>query len=317
MNTFIRVHTRMFLLSLAAAAALLALTAATASAVNVHLRVEAPDETLFNGWVNTGPRTVQTVGGNCTGAVSDVAVTGATTVTALTDWLASAAAPVPEFMTAYGGTYVCRIGAYAENYPNGSWLLKINNLDSPPPAGYVTAGDGLNENDDVLVYFSANDPNASLDLRLPEAARPGESVTGYVDAWTNFSGDVRSAAKNAVVFGGGASAATDAEGKFTIAFAAAGRYLVSATKAGAVRGSAWIAIAENAVQQPVPEPAKTFKRRHNRFQICNKRYKTGSRRHRRCIRKVRAMQVAECRRADRRDTAFCAKVRARVKKYGS
>lgn len=308
MSTFIRVLPRRLAAILAVTASILVASLAPATgalATNVNLRVETPNETFFNGVVDTGPRSVTTLSGNCDGAASSVPVSKPTAVTALADWIDAGGASAPAFATGYGGTYVCRVGQYAEAYPDGSWLLKINNQDSPPPAGFVTAGDQLHEGDSVLVYYSAGNPSGTLDLKIPASAKPNETVAGSVDSWTNFSGDVRTAAPGVTVAGGEASATTGADGKFSISFPASGRFLVTATKSGAVRGSAWITVDPAAVQPPPPPVAV------NRFKKCNATHRKGGRNHRRCVRSVRAKQRAECVKPSAERMAVCMKLLAR------
>lgn len=307
MSTTNRVLSRQIAAVLAIAsvmlAALFALTA-VAHATSVKLRVETPNETFFNGVVDTGPRSVDTLSGNCDGSASSVPISKPTTITALADWVTGAAASAPLFATGYGGSYVCRLGQYAEDFPNGSWLLKINNLDSPPPVGFVTAGDQLAEGDSVLVYYSAGNPGSTLDLRLPVSAKPGEVVAGTVNSWTNFSGDVNTFAAGVTISGGGATATSGADGTFSVTFPSSGHFLVTAAIPGSVRGSAWITIDPLAVQQPPPVPI-------NRFKKCNSRYRKGSTNHRRCVRGVRAKQRAECVNPRAERVNLCKKLAAR------
>lgn len=309
MYTVTRVFTRFTLAALCALAFALA-AAASASAISVDLRIEAPGLTIFNGPVETGPRDVPTLGGNCDGAASTVSIDKPTAATAVADAMSSSGGlGLAAYATGYAGTYVCRIGDLAEAYPNGSWLLKINNLDSPPPNGYVTAGDEVHQGDKLLVYYSAGNPTASLDLRLPATAKPGEPVNGVVDSWTNFSGDVVSpaAGANVAVLGGDVSATTAADGSFSLTFAQSGRQLVVATKDGAVRGSAWITVDPTAAPAPAIVPVKV-----NRFARCGKLYGKGSPKHRRCIKVARAKQRAECRKRANRGKSHCRKLARRA-----
>ena len=284
MNTFKRGFGRLAA-SVLLTLALAAVGAASAGATTVNLRVEAPNETLFNGSVNTGARSVDDLSPNCAGTtISSNAVSKPTTVTAVADWIAGLGFAAPVYSTAYGAGFICQIGAYQKT-ETSYWLLKINNQDSPPPAGYVTASDQLFEGDSVLVYYSDGSLTGSLDLKIPAAAKPGDLVSGVVNSWSNFSGDVKSAAAGVTVSGGGATTTTANDGSFSLSIAQPGSYLVSATNAGAVRGSAWITIDPQAA---TPAPIVKI----NRFVKCNATYSRHSRLHRRCVRIVRAKQAA-------------------------
>lgn len=316
MHTVNRVSTRLLLLALTAMAALAVsvLAADVARATTVHLRVETPTETLFNGSVNTGPRTVaaeDVPGSNANFCDSDGAAD------------ANATSPSPNTAVAdsglsYGtsglrysfGTAMCRIGAYGTTATE-SWTVKINNkMDGYSVSGDTTVVDG----DKVLWYFGPWSISSSLDLVLPAKVGVGQQVTGRVDAYDNGT-DLQSPAAGAQVTGGGASATAGADGLFSISFATPGRYLVSATKADAVRASAWVEVEPAAVELPPigAQPGVSA----NRFRACAARYGKDSPLHRRCVRIVRAKQLRECRKQAAPKSKLCLKVLARAKRRAS
>ncbi|MBK5230866.1 MAG: hypothetical protein JJE27_06820, partial [Thermoleophilia bacterium] len=135
----------------------------------------------------------------------------------------------------------------------------------------------------------------------------GQAITGRVDQFDSGD-DTQTPGGGAAVGGGGATATSGADGLFTISFATPGHYLISATKSGVVRGSAWIDVSAAPAALPAIAPVRV-----NRFAKCAARYGKGSPKHRRCIRIVRGKQRAECRGADARVTAHCQKVLARFK----
>ncbi|HEV7867959.1 MAG TPA: hypothetical protein VGO90_09775 [Chthoniobacteraceae bacterium] len=188
----------------------------------------------------------------------------------------------------YGfGISICRVGAFTTTATDG-WFWKINNRNSTLPQGYASGDSELVNGDEAVLYFdvAADNNTATLDLKLPASSQPNVPVHGVVDRWAN-SDDAKSDASGVVVSGGGATATSDANGQVTLSFPQAGRFLLSATKAGSVRGSEWITIDEAAAVAPSPIV------RINRFVKCNGKYRKGTRKHRRCIRIVRAKQAAE------------------------
>jgi hypothetical protein len=260
--------------------------AGSAGATSVKLRIETPSSTLFNGTVDTGPMTVDAASGNCGSKAAPASIGNPTALTAVYSWAASLGASAPALSAGYGGTYLCGIGSFVEAYPNGSWLLKLNNLDSPPPNGYVTFGDTLKAGDSVLAYYGDNSVTSSLDISLPANANPGVPVTGIVSQYANFAGDAKSGASGAAVSGGGASATAGSDGSFSITFPSAGTYLVTATKSGAVRGSRWITVDPSAPVIPVKtDKQKRAEARRN----CLRTYKwhrTSSPRYKKCAKKA-------------------------------
>lgn len=263
-----------------------ALTASAAFAVNVKLRIEGGTTTHFNGSVNTGPRSVP---GGPPSAVCPATATAnnfatANMLTAVADAVGDS--NMTTSGTEYGwGVMLCSVfGEHALD--TGGWLLKINNLGSPPPNGYVTATDELKEGDSVVVYRSDTYEqfDGSLDLKLPSHAQPGQPVTAIVDQWAN-AGDARSDAAGVKVSGGGATGTTGLDGRVTLTFPSSGEFLVTAEKSKKVRGSARITIDPST-------PAPPARKKVNRFVKCNKTYRKRTKKHRRCIRIVRAKQAA-------------------------
>lgn len=236
-----------------AAIAMLALSAGVASAVTVHLRVEGQTTTYFSGDVNTSARSVP---GNpntsfCPSDENPAVFATPNTITAAADALGDAA--IGTTGTHYNwGTMLCRVQAEAPTDKSGGWLVRINQQDSTSPNTYVTATDPLSNNDSVVLFFSPayGFYTSSLELRLPATAKPGEAVTGYVDSFDTGT-DVKSAGSGATVQGGGASASSGTDGSFQITFPASGKYLVTADKSGAIRGSQWVTVAADAPAVPV------------------------------------------------------------------
>src|SRR4051794_18676387 len=110
MNTFKRGFGRLAA-PLILALVVSALFAASASAINVKLRIEGSAGTVFNGNVNTGPRTVATTAsGSCAADGGSSTPTFATPVTALADW-SEAQVPAVPYNTRYAGTFLCQVGA--------------------------------------------------------------------------------------------------------------------------------------------------------------------------------------------------------------
>lgn len=240
-------------LAAVAATMMLAIAAQTAGAVNVHLRVEGATTTHFSGDINTAARSVPSGidQPNCRADGNPSAFATANTVTAVADAVGDA--NVGTSGTFYGwGTLLCSVNGEAPTDKSGGWLVRINQQDSTSPNGYVLSTDPLSDNDSVVLFFSPayGHYTSSLELRLPAQAKPGQSVTGYVDAF-DTSTDAKSLGTDVAVSGGGASATSGADGSFQITFPTAGKYLVTANKSGAIRGSQWVTVTEDAVAPPV------------------------------------------------------------------
>lgn len=299
MHTVSRVFTRLSFAALCALIVTLAL-AATASAVTVNLRVEGPSETLFNGPVTTGPRAVAAEdlpGANVNfcdaDGAGDQSAANATGNTAIAD----SGLSYGTSGTRYGfGTAMCRIGAVGTT-ASDSWTVKINNKTG----GFANSGDTpLADGDTVLWYFGPWTIADSLDLVLPATVGVGQTLTGRVDSWDNAT-DVQSPAAGAIVSGGGASATSGADGTFSLSFATAGSYLVTAVKGASVRGSARVTVTDQPAELPQIAPLKPV----NRFARCGKLYGKDSPKHRRCIKVARAKQRAECRKRSARSSSVC------------
>ena len=266
--------------------AALALSTSSAFAVNVKLRIEGQSTTHFNGAVSTGPRAVQ--GGppssDCPATATPNNFATANTLTAVADAIGEANYTTSGTQYDWGVMLCTVFGEQAA--ATGGWLLKINNLGKPQPKGFVTATDELKEGDSVVVYRSDtyDQYDGSLDLRLPVNAQPGQPITAIVDQWANAN-DARSDAAGVKVSGGGASGTTGPDGRVTLTFPSSGEFLVTAEKADKIRGSARIKIDPST-------PAPPVKKKVNRFVKCNKAYRKRTKKHRRCIRIVRAKQAA-------------------------
>lgn len=267
----------------------LALFASSASALNVKLRIEGASTTQFNGVVNTGPRSVH--GGvdspNCRANDTANNFAEANGLTAAADALG---ANITTSGTHYDwGTLLCSVNGEAVPSQLAGWLVRINNKNNTAPGGFVTATTALAEGDSVLFYMSPEFTTfgSSLDLKVPPNAAPGQALTVLVDEYEH-AGDTRSPASGAAVQFNGASTTTAADGSASVSFPSSGTFLVTATKSGAVRGSAWITI------DPATPASPTARRaRINRFVKCNRVYRKKTKKHKRCIRIVRAKQRAE------------------------
>lgn len=236
-----------------AAITVLAIAASTATAASVHLRVEGATKTYFSGDVTTNARSVPSGVDQpfCRADGNPSSFATANTITALADAIGDA--KVGTSGTFYGwGTLLCSVDGEAPADKNGGWLVRINQQDSTSPNGYVTATDPLSDNDSVVLFFSPEygHYSSSLELRVPAQARPGQAVTGYVDSF-DASTDVKSIGVGAAISGGGANATSGADGSFQITFPTEGKFLVTASKSGAIRGSQWVTVAADAVPPTV------------------------------------------------------------------
>lgn len=262
-----------------------ALTAVSAFAVNVNLRVEGTSGTFINGPVDAQPGIVPggTPTAYCAGDGQAQTFATPNTLTALVT--AFGASNIGTSGLGTYGVQLCRIND--EDTPSsGGWLVKINNK-TQDNGNYNTASTVLKANDQVLVFRTTSwgEFSTSLDLKLPANAAPGQAINAVVDAYDN-NDDSKTAPAGVAVSGGGASATTDASGNATLTFANSGKYLITAAKSGSVRGSAWIT-----VDPATPAPPQV-KRKVNRFVKCNSTYRKGTKKHRRCVRIVRAKQAA-------------------------
>lgn len=241
------------LVAAAAAALLLCCLAGSASAANVHLRIEGASTTQFNGDITTAGRSVP--GGTdrpeCRATTTPRSFAGANALTAVADAVGDA--NMSTTGTQYGwGTMLCSVNGEYPADTNGGWLLRLNQQDSTSPNGYVLTTDPLSDGDSLLIYQSPSYGffSASLELRLPVTAVPGVAVTGYVDSF-DAATDAKSPGAAAAISGGGAAATSAADGSFAITFPSAGKYLVKAEKGGAIRGSQWVTVNDQAPATPV------------------------------------------------------------------
>lgn len=235
-----------------AAISILALSAVTAGAANVHLRIEGQSKTHFNGDVTSNARSVPGGADSICRANSNPAVfANPNSITAAADALGSE--KVTTSGTFFGwGTMLCSVDGEAPATGTAGWLVRINQQDSTAPNGWVTATDPLSNNDKVVLYFSPayGSFSSSLELTLPAEAKPGEPVGGFVDSFSTAT-DLKSPGASVTVSGGGATATSAADGSFQLTFPAAGKFLVTAEQAGAIRGSRWVTVNPAAVPAPV------------------------------------------------------------------
>ncbi|MBI4897923.1 MAG: hypothetical protein HY827_06110 [Actinobacteria bacterium] len=297
MHTVTRVFTRSTMLALA----LCAVITASAGAAQVNIRVEGATATRANAAINTGPRSVSTANSSCVADGGGAAATNPTAITAAADWADSAGAAA---LFGFGGSYLCGLAGEiggASSY----WLMKINNKTQNPPGTYLDGSTKLTDGDTVLWYFTDDYAKPTLDVVAAQTVGVGQTLSGRVDSWDGATDSV-SAAAGVSVTGGGASATTGADGLFSVSFTAPGKFMLSATKTGAIRGS--LPVTVTAAPQPVvPVPPV----RTNRFAACAGKHRKGSAGFRRCVRAVRAKQSRECRSATARESDLCKKVLAR------
>ncbi|MBJ7355449.1 MAG: hypothetical protein JHC98_11550 [Thermoleophilaceae bacterium] len=280
---------RAVLIALTAIFVFTALGASTASAISVKLRVEGASTTQFNGTVNTGPRFVP--GGvddptGCRANGTGQSFSSPNGLTALTDALGDGNVGTSGTFFSFG-TLLCKVNSEIPTTAGGGWLFRINQTDSTAPNGYVTGTDPLSDGDKVLIYLSPSYGyfSSALELRLPEAAKPGQPVTGFVDSYSTAD-DSKSLGTGVTVSGGGASATSDANGGVSLTFPTAGRYLVTATRSGAIRGSQWVTVAADAVVTPVTPPKTVKQLRAAARRKCLRAYKwhrTSSPRYKKCV----------------------------------
>lgn len=258
---------------------------AAAGPVTVNLRVETPTETLFNGAVSTaarlGDRGVNLAPSppdpnTCTHATDPVTwgnlkqdVASATTLTAAADF--ADADGLDHIVKDFGwGRMLCGLGAYLGNN-DAYWLVKVGNK-SQNAGGYVTADSEVQNGDEVLWYFTNALITHTLDLNLPAQAIAGETVTGSVTKFSNYS-DASTPARGAAVEGGGASGVADVNGRARLKFAEPGSYLVSAAAGGATRGSDVIEVLEKPGPDAQSKARRVCAKYRRGWRKYNKRYK--------------------------------------------
>jgi hypothetical protein len=265
-------------LALLATTVLFACSAASASAVDVTLRIEGDGSNVFNGSVSTSAGSVKTTndGGCADDATPPASISKATATTAVASWAAGAGVA---YNTQYGGTYLCRVGSLiASDYnPDPSvlqkfWLMKINNHVKSSGGSYLTGSTELQPGDEVLFYWTDNTAEGAptLAVDLPRAVQTGSTASGTVYKY-NSNTDERTAAAGATVSMNGSSVTSGADGRFSLAFPTAGYQLVTATAAGAVRGSGRVAVTDAPIVPVVKKSAK--ERRAEARRKCLRTYK--------------------------------------------
>lgn len=235
--------------------------------IRVHVRIEAPDRTLFNGVIATSAKgftTASVPGTACDGlTVRAFAPQTPSPVTALNDALAKARTGFwsdPAAFT-YGGQRVgsrglgrgvkpfsfgpevCRIGRYVADPATGAgWRVKVNNRSGGPGAGALaTAPIGAGAS--VLWYWSDPSTTRTFDLKLPTRVIAGKRFAGHVDAWDNATDQLVAATRVQITSPGG-DARSGAGGDFTMRLRAPGTYVIGGGAFGAARGSDVICVYE-------------------------------------------------------------------------
>lgn len=228
--------------------------------IRVHVRIEAPDRTLFNGVVATVPRgfTTQAVPGtSCDGlTVRAFVPQSPSPLTALNDALTAAGSGFWSDPAAFTwgdqvvgtrgmrpgvklfsyGPEVCRIGRYVADPATGAgWRVKVNNAGGGAGAATLpTAQIGAGAS--VLWYWSDPSVQRTLDLKLPARVVAGKQFNGHVDAWDNATDQLVSAAL-VKVQSAGRTVQSNAGGDFTMRLGVPGIYVIGTGAAGAARGS--------------------------------------------------------------------------------
>lgn len=254
---------------------------ATAPAVTVNLQIESLTDTVFNGQVDvTAGPVKQTASSTCAddGSV-DATSTTASSIRALAVWAAGNAG---DYNTS-NGAFVCRIAGIAGN-ASQYWLMKVNNKTLIAPGDWWIGSSPLHDGDSVLWYFTDDYAKKTLALNVPSTVQAGTAVQASVSAYDG-NDDSKSAAAGVAISGGGASATSAADGSFSLTFPAPGRFLVTATKSGVIRTSAWVTVTTEPV--PVPPTLKQLNqtKRSNARAACRAAYPTKSgKTYRDCIR---------------------------------
>lgn len=225
---------------LVAAACMFALSATVASAAKVQLRVEGAKKTHFNGTVDAKKGTLPGGTDDAEGCRANDTAVPFTEANPLTALLAAFGAKKLETSGTFFsfGTMLCTINGERPKDAMAGWLVRINQQDSTRPAGYATATDKLKKGDRVLVYYSPGFGafTDAYELTGPRTVRAGKKVRFRVAAYSTAT-DKRSWPAKVLVSGGGAKARTAKNGRVTLRFKRAGRFLVRATGKKAVRGS--------------------------------------------------------------------------------
>ncbi|MBJ7348811.1 MAG: hypothetical protein JHC87_09610 [Thermoleophilaceae bacterium] len=279
-------HARFTLVLTLLTAVIFALAAASASATAINLRVETPDQTLYNGTLNTGPRSVSISENSSTCALGFPAATKAIAIanpiTAAADF--ADAEGVGHIVKDYGwGLFLCNVGSYTGD-DNNFWLVKINNRTKTAGGDYITGETELSAGDELLLYLTNSSETHSLGFNLPATAVAGEFVKSTIYKYSNNT-DAKLAAKNATVAGGNATAVSDLNGQFKLKFDEPGTYLVSATAKNATRGSDVITITEPPPLDVVAAAQKQARHVCAKYRRGGRKYNTHYKRlYKRCFR---------------------------------
>lgn len=247
------------LFALSAVVALLGMSATSAHAVDVNVRIETPDETLYNGPISTGPRNLiseDLLPGTVNYCDSDdpigppdwapvtIPSGGATPNSAVHDVAENLGITYGTSGDRYGfGIAMCRIGSYGSIDNVRTWSVKINNK-SQVGGNYVNGDTPLSAGDDILWYLGGPNVTRTTSLKLPASVPAQGVVSGQLTIYKNGSDTTVATVIGAKVEGGGATANVRTDGSFSITFPEPGTYLVSATAPNAARSSALINVSE-------------------------------------------------------------------------
>ncbi len=229
-------------------------------AIRVHVRVEAPDRTLFNGVVTTSAKgfiTEPVPGTACDGLTVQVfAPTAPSPITALDAALTVASRGfwsdpsalswgtqrvgtrgLPTGVKPFSfGPELCRIGRWVANPATGAgWKLKVGNRGGAA-AGPISPTASIGHGASVLWYWSEPSTKRTLDLQLPTRTIAGRQVVGRVQAWDNAT-DRTVAAELVKVGGPRRMVRVRPDGSFNLRIDSPGLYVIGAAATGAVRGS--------------------------------------------------------------------------------
>jgi hypothetical protein len=235
-------------------------SAGAGGAIRVHVRVEAPDRTLFNGVVTTSAKgfTTEPVPGTaCDGLTVRTlspatpspitALDAALTVASRGFWSDPAAFSwggqqvgtrgLPANVKPFSfGPELCRIGRWVSNPATGAgWKLKVGNRGGGP-AGPISPTAPIGHGASVLWYWSEPTTTRTLDLQLPSRTIARRAVVGRVRAWSNAT-DQPVAAELVKVGGPRRMVRVRADGSFSLRIDSPGLYVIGASATGAARGS--------------------------------------------------------------------------------
>lgn len=228
--------------------------------IRVHVRIEGPDRTLFNGVVSTTAKAFSTVpvpGTACDEfTVRAFSPQAPSPLTALNDALTVASTGFWSDPAAFTwgdqkvgsrglqpgvkpfsyGPELCRVGRYVTGAAGG-WQLKVNNTNG----GGVSPTGAIGNGASVLWYWADPITSRTFDLKLPTRAMAGKQFSGHVDAWEN-STNQRVDAVRVKIAASGKSVLSGPGGDFKMKLNSPGKYVIGTAAPGAARGSDVICI---------------------------------------------------------------------------